>query len=147
MTESNLQTHPRRVGQSYENPHPISSLVSILREGKCKNDPHGRTSRSSEELEKETPVISFDYMGPKSRDDKSEKIDSLPIIVGIDCIHTWRIGHKVPKKGHDPHAIKMIAREIHISGYSKMILKSDQEPAIRELLDAVKREREPNQST
>ena len=47
----------------------------------------------------------------------------------------------VPKKGHDPHAIKMIAREIRISGYSKLTLKSDQEPAIRELLDAVKRER------
>ena len=47
----------------------------------------------------------------------------------------------VPKKGHDPHAIEMVAREIRISGYSKMILKSDPEPTMRELLDAVKRER------
>ena len=47
----------------------------------------------------------------------------------------------VPKKGVDAHAVKMMGREIKLSGYSKMILKSDQEPAIRELIEAVKRER------
>ena len=49
--------------------------------GKCKSNPHGQSNKSSEDLERETPVISFDYMGPKSKDDKSEKIDSLPIII------------------------------------------------------------------
>ena len=80
-------------------------------------------------------------MGPKSKDDKGHKIDSLPIIVGSGRKHKWKIAHVVPRKGHDAHAIEMVAREIRISGYSKMILKLDHEPAIRELLDAVKRER------
>merc|ERR1712185_638927 len=47
----------------------------------------------------------------------------------------------VPKKGHDAHAIKVAGREVEMSGYGRMILKSDQEPSIKELLRAVKRER------
>ena len=31
--------------------------------GKCKSNSHGQKSKSSEELERDTPVISFDYMG------------------------------------------------------------------------------------
>ena len=89
---------------------PFRRWCPFCVKGKCKNNPHGRTSKSSEELERETPVISFDYMGRKSRDDKTETIDSLPIIVGIDRRRKWRIAHMVPKKGHDPHAIKMVAR-------------------------------------
>ena len=53
--------------------------------------------RSRLKIWRETPVISFDYMGPTSKDDKSEKIDSLPIIIGIDRRHKWRIAHMVPK--------------------------------------------------
>ena len=53
-------------------------------EGKCESNPHWQKSKSEEKLERETRVISFDYMGPKSKDDKTENIDSLPIIVGSD---------------------------------------------------------------
>ncbi len=100
------------MGQSYENPHPIQTLGSILREGKMQEQSTWAKSKSSEELERETPVISFDYMGPKSKEDKSEKMDSLPILVGSNRKSKWKIAHMVPRKGHDPHAIKMVAREI-----------------------------------
>ncbi len=119
---------------------PFRRWCPFCVKGKCKNNPHEQKVKSSEELDQETPVISFDYMGPKSKNDKTDKIESLPIIVGSDRRHKWKIAHMVPKKGHDPHAIKMIAREIRISGYSKMTLKSDQGLAIRELSDAVKRD-------
>ena len=79
--------------------------------GKCKSNPHVQRVKSSEELEHETPVISFYYLGPKSKDDKGIKIDSLPIIVGSDRKHKWNIAHMVPRKGHDAHAIKMVARK------------------------------------
>ena len=109
--------------------------------GKCKSGIHQKTEKSEEELEQETPVISLDYMGPKSAADKTEGVTSLPIIVGIDRKKKWYFAHMVPKKGHDAHAIKILCREISISGYSRVILKSDQEPAIRELIAAVRRER------
>ena len=69
-----------------------------------------------------------DYMGPKGKEDKSEKIDSLPILVGVDGLK-WNCAHMVPNKGLDPHAIKMVTREIKLSGYSRILLKSDQEPS------------------
>ena len=118
---------------------PFRRWCPFCVKGKCKGNPHVKSDKSEEEKEGEVPTISMDYMGPKSKGDKSEKINSLPIIVGNDRKHKWKFAHMVPKKGHDPHAIKIIAREIRISGYSSLVLKSDQEPAIRE--PAMKRER------
>ena len=52
--------------------------------GKCKAGAHKRTEKSEEELEQEVPVISVDYMGAKSGDDREMKVTSLPILVGFD---------------------------------------------------------------
>ena len=109
--------------------------------GKCTSGAHKSLKKSDEEREKETPVISLDYMGPKSGDSKSLKIKSLPIIAGIDRKRKWVFAHMVPRKGHDAHAITIVGREIDISGYASLIRKSDPEPAIRELIAAVRRER------
>ena len=66
---------------------PFRRWCPFCVKGKCKINPHVQRAKSCEELEHETPVISFDYMGPKSKDDKGHKIDSLPIIVGSDRKH------------------------------------------------------------
>ena len=42
---------------------------------------------------------------------------------------------------HGAHAIKMPAREIKLSGYNRMVTKSDQEPAIKAFIDAANNER------
>ena len=47
----------------------------------------------------------------------------------------------VPEKGLNAYAVAALGREITLSGYNRMILKSDQEPAILNLLKAVKNER------
>ena len=52
--------------------------------GKCVSGAHRRNQESDEEIEKEVPVTSVDYMRPKSRDDESAKTDSLPILLGVD---------------------------------------------------------------
>ena len=109
--------------------------------GKCVSGAHRRNQKTDEEIEQEIPVISVDYMGPKSKDDKSAKIDSLPILVGVDRKSKWIFAHMVPSKGLDPHAIKMMSREIRLAGYSTMVIKSDQEPSILALIEAVKREK------
>ena len=71
-------------------------------EGKCRAGAHKRTEKSEEELEQETPVISLDYMGPKSGEDKAQKITSLPIIVGFDRKKKWYFAHMAPKKDMTP---------------------------------------------
>ena len=97
-----------------------------------------RSVQSDEELELETLMCCSDCMGPESKDDKTNKIDSLlPHIVQESMA-----AHMVPTKGPDACAIKMFNGEIRLSGCSKMFVKSDWEPAILGLLGAVKRERE-----
>ena len=64
---------------------------------------------------------------------------TLPILVGVDGLK-WKCAHMVPKKGLDPHAIKVLVREIKLSGYSRVVMKSGQEPSILALLAIVKRE-------
>ena len=44
----------------------------------------------------------------------------------------------VPKKGIDEYAIKRAAKDVtDIYGYRKVIFKSDQEPALKALMDQV----------
>ena len=66
-------------------------------------------------------------MGPTSKEHKSSKIDSLRIVIGTDRKFKMPCAHVVPSKGLDQHAVKMAGRDIRLSKYSKIILKSDQE--------------------
>ena len=109
--------------------------------GKCKSAIHKKNARASDEGEPEVPKYSWDYMGKKTKGGKDRRIDSLPILVGIDDRPGYISVHMVPKKGSCPHAIKMVSREIDLAGYNRLILKSDQENSILDLLKAAKRER------
>ena len=98
--------------------------------GKCTMGPHRRRETSQSDIDNEVPVISLDYVGPKPTEDKSEKIDSLPILVGVDKKTKWAFAHMVPKKGLDAHTVKIVIRGIRLAGYAKMILQSAQEPLV-----------------
>ena len=52
------------------------------------------------------------------------------------------MAHMVLEKGKNPFAIAMISREIELSGYNRLILKTDQEPAILALCHAVAAKRD-----
>ena len=58
---------------------PFRKWCACCAKGKCTAGAHKRSSKSASEIEDAIPVISFDYMGPKSKEDRSEKIDSLCI--------------------------------------------------------------------
>ena len=49
---------------------PFRRWCPFCVKGKCENNPHGQRAKSSEELDQETILISFDYMGPKSKDEE-----------------------------------------------------------------------------
>ena len=120
---------------------PFRKWCPYCFEGKCVSGAHRRREKSDEEIKQETPIISVDYVDPKSKDDKSAKIDSLPILVGVDRRTKWFSAHMLCAKGPFAHAVKMVQRKLRLSGYSRMILKSDQQPSILALLEAVKREK------
>ena len=50
----------------------------------------------------------------------------------------------VPAKGPEEYAIDTVGKEIERPGLTKMSIKSDQEPALADLMRAVKRERGEN---
>ena len=66
------------------------------------------------------------------------------MIVGINRKDRGVFAQMVPKKVGDAHAIERIVRETTLTGYNKLILETDLEPAVRELTEAVKRERSEN---
>ena len=121
--------------------NPFRKWCPFCVRGRCKNSAHGGSTKTEEEIEQEVPVISMDYMGPKTKEDRRKEISVMPIIVGVQRKRKGIFAHMVTSKGHNAHAIKMVSREIRLTGYNRMIIKTDQEPAIKEVVEAVRRER------
>ena len=64
----------------------------------------------------------------------------MPILGGMDEESGSLIDDVVPEKGRHPHAIKRLGERLDELGYRRMILKSDDEPAIVALKAAAKLE-------
>ena len=114
-TKKEGQSQGRRLCTSHlKKSGTIRKWCPFCIQGKCKSGAHVRTDKSEEEKEQEVPVISLDYMGPKSKEkDKSKEANSggsLPILGGTDRKSKMCFAHMVPKKGHDAHAIKIVER-------------------------------------
>ena len=86
----------------------------MLRQGQVRH----RSMKSDEDRANEIHVISFEEMGPYSKEDKSEEIVLLHIFVGTDRKSKSVSAHIAPRKVHDLHAIKVIDKEIRLAGYS-----------------------------
>ena len=106
--------------------------------GKCMAGAHKSSPKTQEELDRETAIIAIEYMKQKSKEGNMTEIDALQILTGIDRKKSWHMAMMVPHKGVDPFAIKALGREIELAGYRRLIIKSDQEPSILELIQAVK---------
>ena len=138
---------------------PFRSWCAFCVMGKAKADPHfkGEEERCSEN------VVSCDYafLGKKGRqdgedveapdeevveadsdaDDESSEESTLKVLVLRDRRTKYVTASVVPRKGDHPYAVHRVGQDLaNILGYKRTFLKSDQEPAIRKLKDAVRRE-------
>ena len=125
--------------EEHEKSHiPFRRWCEFCVMGESKNASH----KSSDKEEKnQVPTISYDYAVPKSKEGKEEDIKMWPILMGVNHESNWITANMVPRKGPDPFAVHVVVKEIEASGYNKMIVKSDQEPAILDLLRTARRER------
>ncbi len=105
----------------------------------CKHCVRGRgKSHAHHQLDAESshvvPHVSFDYVFLGQDDEKT-----LPIILVRDHSTRTTYSHAVPCKGtsSSKYPEKQVAHSIKQLGYSKIIFKSDNEPAILELRRAV----------
>ena len=87
------------------------------------------------------PVISFDYMQQKTAEGQEENIGVLPVLASFERGVKWVSANVVPEKGVDGYAVQAAGREIDLAGLRRVVIKSDQEPALKELLRVVKAER------
>ncbi len=64
----------------------------------------------------------------------------MPIIVEKDNKTKMIIARVVPSKELDSHAVETVKKMVERLGYKQIIMKSDNEPAILALKEAVRRE-------
>jgi hypothetical protein len=109
-------------------------------DGKRKAGIHGKIEDDLKE-EEEVPVISFDYMQLSTSEGKEKDIAVLPTLVSFERGVKWVSANVVPEKGVEGYAVQAAGREIDLAGLRRVVIKSDQEPALKDLLRVVKAER------
>ena len=119
---------------------PYRSWCPFCAQGKMAANPKKKSDDKADEPE--VPIIGWDYMEQREKDGKFAKGDMEPkTLVGFDRKRKWMTAEVVPHKGVNPYAVKAVSEEIENSGYSRIILKSDQEPSLLALLRTAKNER------
>ena len=119
---------------------PFRTWCAHCVKGKSKSKAHRRRSG-----ERTIPTVSIDYTFMSEHQGESEE-KGMPILVvkdsrDVDCGTGMIFARVVPRKGAHQYAIKRLAGDIEMLGHSELVLKSDGEPAITALKEAVKRER------
>ena len=116
---------------------PYRSWCRHCVSGRGQSDHHRKQLGQEDQ---EIPVISIDYayLGDAKREDETKV---QPIIVIKDRKKGTIKAHMLEEKGVNAYAIKRVGQDIGLMGYKKIILKSDNEPAIIALKSAVKTER------
>ena len=112
----------------------------------------GGITRQEDDIKKSkaVPAIAFDYVKQKSKEvgeeEKKERKDRGKRITRRRKRRTktgvkWISANVVPKKGVEGDVVHAVGREIDQTGVRRMVIKSDQEPALKEFLRAAKAER------
>ena len=97
------------------------------------------SSRRKKDAEDGVPTVSIDYMFMGDQQAREEE-RGMPMLVTKDKRTKMVWASVVPAKRVNAHAVKQLAKQIALLGYKKIILKSDGEPAIKALKEAVRNE-------
>ena len=108
---------------------PYRNWCPICVQAKKRNPAHG--SKKDENKHKYIPVISIDYM---FLNEKGDELNN-PILAVHDSMSEGVWAVFLRRKGGSSYAAKKVSDIIKRLGYSKIVLKSDQEPAIKSLED------------
>ena len=91
--------------------------------------------------ERDVPTIELDYMYMHSEQEKEEE-KGMPIVAAKDSKTKMIMARVVPCKGVDSYAVETVKKMVERFGQKKkIIMKTDNEPAILALKEAVRRER------
>ena len=91
------------------------------------------------QIEGDVPTIGLDYMYMHSEQEKEEE-KGMPIVLAKDSKTKMIMARVVPGKGVDSYAVETVKKMVERLGHKKIIMKSDNAPAILALKEAVRRE-------
>ena len=97
--------------------------------------------RKGDSEEKGVPAVAVDYMHMRSEQEK-EGERGMPVMVMKDSRTRMITAKVVPSKGLDSYAVASVSRALEQLGCKKVILRSDNEPAILALKEAVRQSEE-----
>ena len=93
--------------------------------------------------EEAVPEVHMDYMFMDDDEVTSKNPwrdgAGMPILVAKDRMTNTIFAHVVPAKGVDGHAVRQMTRTLRLLGHKRLIFKTDGEPAIKALADAIRR--------
>ncbi len=91
--------------------------------------------------EREVPIAGLDYVHMHSGKEKEEE-KGMPIVVAKSNRTQMILATAAPSKGVADYAVEIAKKMAERLGYKKIILRSDNEPAILALKEAARSERE-----
>ena len=109
---------------------PYRNWCPFCVKGRGRQDAH--KTEKGEEKKVAGLVMDYAFLNPE------EKETNRPILMMKDQRGGKVMAFVVTRKGEEPKAIMMTAREIRRLGYGEMIWKSDQEPSIMALKERVR---------
>ena len=125
----------REVEEHMVNHLPYRSWCAHCVKGSAKGLQHRAKDKEDKEEER-VALVSIDYMFMHDKQGEGEE-RGMPILVARDRKSKITRARVVPQKGRHWYAIKVLKGIMMSLGYKRAILKSDQEPAILSLKEAV----------
>ena len=116
---------------------PHRSWCPVCVKARSKEDPHDKRSRKKEQDGK--PIVAMDY---KSFGEDADGDDKLTMIVLKDQVTGCVAAHVCLQKGaSDQWTVDRVCDDLDMFGHTEIVLKSDGEPAIMQVQNAVKASR------
>ena len=128
----------KEIAEHIVNHLPYRAWCKHCVKGKAKGLPHRRHDQRAK-ADDEVAVVSFDYAF--MHDDQVEGEErGMPILVAKDRRKRVIRARVVPQKGSHWYGIKVGSGIVDSLGYKRVVVKSDQEPAILSLKEGIKNE-------
>eukprot|EP00973_Karenia_brevis_P094438 12422478-Karenia_brevis.AAC.1 len=133
MLKAPVKPTPEMVELHNQTHLPFRSWCRYCVRGRGRSMGHTRVDHGEEQI----PTVSIDYGFLGTKDNPAT---DLPVLVGKDRLSQTVWASPVPCKGVEdhPHGSNRLREWLDETGYKRVIVKSDQEPAIRAVVSAVK---------
>ena len=114
---------------------PFRSWCPHCVKGKARGSVHRNVSNKKDN---ELPTISMDYMF-FVKETENEEANGLPTLVIRDDKSKMCWARVVKKKGIEEYTVRTVNKFLGMLGYTRIIMKSDNEPSVLSLKDEIKR--------